>query len=77
MEWDRIGKDIDVMSGRAASRANALANLKKSATKIKAPVEKRAMKEKIMELREVVHIPLKDMDWAWSAHSIPCYCRVQ
>jgi hypothetical protein len=36
------------MSGRAASRANALANLKKSATKIKARVEKSAMKEKII-----------------------------
>ncbi len=32
--------------------------------KIKARVEKRATKEKIMELREVVHILLKDVDRA-------------
>ena len=64
MEWDRRGKDIEVMPGRAATHANNVSNLKKSATKIKARVEKRAMKEKFMELREVVHIPLKDVDRA-------------
>ena len=52
------------MPGRAATHANNVSNLKKSATKIKARVEKRAMKEKFMELREVVHIPLKDVDRA-------------
>ncbi len=57
MEQDRRGKNVDVMPCRKATLANALANLKKSATKIKARVEKRAMKEKVMELKEVVHIP--------------------
>ncbi len=50
MEWNRRGKDVDVMPGRAATCANGLANLTKSDTKIKACVEKRVMKEKIMEL---------------------------
>jgi hypothetical protein len=64
MQWEKRGSDVDITPGRAASRAKALANLQKSATKIKARVEKRATKEKVMELREVVHTPLKDVDRA-------------
>ena len=42
MECDKRVKDVDVMPGRAATRANALVNLKKLALKIKSSVEKRA-----------------------------------
>ena len=64
LERDTRGKEIDVTPGRSSTRAKAFANLQKSASKIKARVEKRATKEKVMELKEVVHIPLKDVDRA-------------
>jgi hypothetical protein len=64
MQWEKRGSDVNAMPGRAASCANALANIQKSATKIKARVEKRVTKEKAMELQEVVHIPFKDVDRA-------------
>ena len=38
MQQEKRGSDIDITPGRAASRANALANLQKLATKIEAHV---------------------------------------
>ena len=54
----------DVTPGRAARRAKAAENLQKSATQVRKRIERRTQGEKVMELKEVVHIPLKDVDRA-------------